>query len=187
MSETFAALSSADLRHVGFMSENLVYTALTERMTVPIFNNFTAEVARWMMPRAPFTLAQSRDLVWDVVEAMQRGTHVTLVIADRCGGEFLGCVALHGIGLAAPEIGIWLKTGAQGRGIGREALGALLAWYQKRWRPEYYVYPADVRNLPSCRLAQKMGGRIARRYEIPNEAGRLLRVAEFHIPPVIVR
>ena len=182
-----AALPLADLRHVGFMSENLVYTALTERMTVPIFNNFTAEVTRWMMPCAPFTLAQARDLVLDTIEAMKRGSHVALAVLDRCGGDFLGCIALNGVGTAAPEIGIWLKSEAQGRGIGREALGALLAWYQKRRSPEYYVYPADVRNLPSCRLAQKMGGRIARRYEISNEAGRLLRVAEFHIPPVIVR
>ncbi|MDO5297271.1 MAG: GNAT family N-acetyltransferase [bacterium] len=187
MSGRGVALAALDLRRVGFMSERLVYTALTERQIMPIFQNFTAEVTRWMMPRAPYSLAEARDLVLDTLQAMQRGDHLTLAISSRKNGEFLGCIALNGVGAEVPEIGVWLKLGAQGQGYGREALGSLLAWYQKRFRPEYYVYPADVRNLASCHLAQSLDGRIQRRYEAVSEAGTALRVAEFHIPPVIVR
>ena len=169
------------------MSKNLVYTSLTERQIVPIFTCFSAEVARWMMPRAPYTLAQARDLVLDTVEAMALGGHIALAILSRGSVEFLGSVALNGVGQHAPEIGIWLKAEAQGHGWGRETLGALMAWYQKRYRPDYYVYPADVRNLPSCYLARKMGGSVARRYETVSQDGILLRVAEFRIPPVVVR
>lgn len=181
------APSSLNLCQVGFMSARLVYLALNQRFVVPIFEHFTAAVTRFMVPRAPHTLGEARDMVADTLDAMRAGHHLTLAVCSRQQGEFLGCLALNGVGTSNPEVGIWLKGTAQGQGVGTEALGSLLAWYQKHFVAEGYIYPADRRNVASCRLAQRLGGRLVRRYLEPSQHGYALDVAEFMIPPVRVR
>ena len=179
--------ASLNLCQVGFMSARLVFLSLGHRFVVPVFDHFTAEVTRYMVPRPPRTLGEARDMVADTVDAMRVGHHLSLAVCSRNQGEFLGCLALNGIGTPTPELGIWLKGTAQGQGIATEALGSLLAWYQKHYSVDGYVYPADCRNLASCRLAQRLGGRLARRYMERSLNGYDLQVAEFWIPPVRVK
>ncbi len=173
-----------DLRHVAYMSRRLLYLALTPRQTWQVFLHFNAEVAYFMMPAPARTLMEARDLVLDTVEVMARGGMLTVSIHDRVSGEFLGATALNGIGSPTPELGVWLKREAWGHSYGREAIGAIMAWYQREHTPEYYLYPVDGRNRASVRIAQYFGGQALKYYRTTNAVGRELQVAEFHIPPL---
>ncbi len=173
-----------DLRHVAYMSRRLLYLALTSKQTWQVFLHFNAEVAFFMMPAPARTLMEARDLVLDTVEAMAKGGMLTVSIHDRRSGEFLGATALNDIGSPTPELGVWLKREAWGHGYGREAVGAIMAWYQREHTPEHYLYPVDSRNLASVRIAQYFGGQACDNYWTANAVGRELHAIVFHIPPL---
>ena len=56
---------------------------------------------------------------------MEQGNMLELVILTQ-EGEFIGSMEAFGIKEKTPEIGLWLKRSAHGKGYGYEALKGLL-------------------------------------------------------------
>ncbi|WP_255683798.1 GNAT family N-acetyltransferase [Alitabrizicola rongguiensis] len=87
-------------------------------------------------------------------------------ICDRTSGEFLGHTGIframrgHGADFdGAPEAGWVLARAAQGRGIGTEAVRAMLAWVDASDHAGALVAQIDHGNAASLALAARMGFR----------------------------
>lgn len=76
-------------------------------------------------------------------------------------GAQIGQVALcHGPQFPEPELGWFLFDGFEGQGLATEAAAALLGWALGPRGLKTAVSYIDAGNLPSARLAQRLGGRI---------------------------
>ena len=101
-------------------------------------------------------------------------------VRARDSGRFVGQVGfadyrrdiLPGLG-DQPEMGWMLAPWAHGQGFGREAVEGALAWADRAWGTRNTVCFIQDGNLPSLRLAQKVGFR---------ETGR----STYHGKPVIL-
>ncbi|WP_127142530.1 GNAT family N-acetyltransferase [Pelagibacterium montanilacus] len=84
-----------------------------------------------------------------------------LMIEDRAGAEVLGQVAVNaGPLFPEHELGWFVYAAAEGRGIAFEAASAMLGWARDTARSATLVSYIDPDNLRSCRLAERLGGRL---------------------------
>ena len=111
---------------------------------------------------------------------MARGNMLELVILTH-GGEFLGSMEAFGLREKTPELGLWLKRAAQGRGYAQEAMRALLDALNARGAYPYYLYEVDVRNLPSIHLVEKFRFEKGGYEEITTQSGKLLKLQTYHV------
>jgi RimJ/RimL family protein N-acetyltransferase len=86
---------------------------------------------------------------------------VFFVVRVRPALEFLGMTGLHKITSVEPEAGIWIKESRHGYGYGREAVAAVITFAACDLGKRAIIYPAVERNVPSRRLAESLGGKIA--------------------------
>jgi RimJ/RimL family protein N-acetyltransferase len=86
------------------------------------------------------------------------------VIRDRVSGDFLGEVGFHNLRRDIvpsfddrPELGFGLVPRAHGKGLGTEAARAALAWADRAWAGGETVCMIAPENVPSLRIAKKLG------------------------------
>lgn len=111
--------------------------------------------------------------------AARAGTDLHFVARLIETGEFLGLLGLHRLTGNRPEIGIWIRTEAQGRGYGHEMVTALVRRASNRYSPAHFRYPVALENRPSRRIAERLGGTIVGRYRTQKYDGVI-----YAIPPI---
>ena len=93
-------------------------------------------------------------------EPFAPGAWFQLGIADRDSNVLIGDIGVH---VAADgghaEIGFTLRASAQGRGLGSEAVRAVVDLLLDRVKLPRVVAITDARNLPSVRLLERVGMR----------------------------
>ena len=157
---------------------------ISERDTWQVFENFTAEVTRYMVPQPSDRVADTIQFIRRSLAGMARGENLQLVIIDKASGEFLGGCGLHGKGTPrTPELGIWLKVAAHGNGYGREAITALVQWAEQNLLYDYLIYPVDKDNIPSRKIPQTLGGEIFEETICPRQDGSILNIVIYRIYP----
>ncbi len=104
-------------------------------------------------------------------------------MVNKADGSFLGCAGLHHPNTKTPELGIWLKKSAHGQGFGKEAMTALKKWADANVTYDYILYPVDEKNTASRRIAESLGGKIAREYDEINMSGAKHHLVEYRIYP----
>jgi RimJ/RimL family protein N-acetyltransferase len=133
-------------------------TLRTERLTLrpPSLDDAPAfvltmgayDVARWMTPIPwPFTLSMARDWLAEVI-APQSNRAMFIIEQD---GLMVGGVTI------SPELGFGIKRSHWGRGIGTEAVRAVLGWYFTSSEQDGITCAAQINNVASLRLQQKLG------------------------------
>ena len=169
---------------VTISSGRILLRPISERDTWQVFENFTADVARFMVPQPPECVQDTIQFIRHAVAGMERGENLQLVIVDKTSGEFLGCCGLHGHGTPrTPELGIWLKVAAHGNGYGQEAIAALVSWAERHLVYDYLVYPVDRENHPSRKIPQALGGEIFGEMICRRQDGGRLDVVIYRIYP----
>lgn len=143
--------------------------------------NFTAEITRYMWPSAPKTQEEINQHVLLKQSQMRNGEEISMIITDKKLGEFLGYASVHQVNSKTPELGIWLKAGAQGHHYGYEAIQLLYDWAKQNLKFEHLKYPVSKDNLPSRKLAEKLGGYIGDEYIKISESGNELDEVEYWI------
>mgnify|MGYP001827681740 CR=1 FL=1 len=162
----------------------LLLRPITERDTWQIFDNFTTEVTRYMVPQPSNRVGDTIQFIRRALAGMERGENLQFVIVDKASGEFLGCCGLHGQGTPrTPELGIWLKGAAQGNGYGKEAITALVAWADQHLSYDYLTYPVDRNNIPSRKIPQALGGEIFEETLCAKQNGGFLDAVIYRIYP----
>ena len=88
-----------------------------------IFREFTEDVTTYMIPSPAKSIDETRSFIADSINGIEAGYNLQFVIVSKTTEEFLGNCGLHGENkVKTPELGIWLKKAAHGKGYGREAI-----------------------------------------------------------------
>ena len=157
---------------------------ISERDTWQVFENFTDEVTRYMVPQPSDRVEDTVQFIRRSLAAMERGENLQLVIVDKASAEFLGGCGLHVKGAPrTPELGIWLKAAAHGSGYGKEAVTALVQWAEQNLLYDYLIYPVDRDNIPSRKIPEALGGEIFEETICSRQDGENLNILIYRIYP----
>jgi RimJ/RimL family protein N-acetyltransferase len=174
----------ANRRALVIASTRVKLVALADEDTWEIYRNFTAEIARYMMPAPAADISETRAFVAAALLGLDLGDDLHFVIFKRNDGTFLGVCGLHGTGPAAePELGIWLRKAAHGNRYGLEAIRVLRDWASRHLYFERLIYPVDRRNVPSLKIAEALGGRVIGEKKVMSMSGVELDEVVYGIPP----
>jgi len=153
-----------DLSKVSIESERLVLKPISRNYGRDIFAGFDEQVTRFLVHEPNESLEQVDDFLAKSIQSAKDGTDLDLAITTK-DGEFLGIGSLHHVDSREPEIGLWLKTAAQGRGFGSELAFAIAEWAVDNLDLDHLQYRADAKNVRSWKIAEKLvqkyGGRFA--------------------------
>ncbi|MBR4283892.1 MAG: GNAT family N-acetyltransferase [Anaerotignum sp.] len=112
------------------------------------------ELARAEHPEIPYT--SNAPLVW--ADLISEDDLLTCSILQRDTGVFCGFCQLQHIFSATPELGIDLLPAYQHSGIAAEILPLFLVQAKKILQNEYFYSKIKKANIPSQKLAEKIGG-----------------------------
>lgn len=174
--------SPAEAATLTLFSPRLILEPLSKAHREEVFASFTPEVARYMYPAPARDISETDSFIAEADEDRRSGRGLQFALRSREDGSFLGCLGLHAVDSPLPEVGLWLRREAWGRGLGSEAAGCLLQWARSRLPARFYRYPADRRNLASCAVARKEGGLPYREYRCQGLGGNDLDQIEYLLP-----
>ena len=164
--------STPDLRSLVIESTRVRLVTLSGAYAEEIYQNFTAEITRFMMPAPPSDISETHAFISSAQQGLDRGDDLHVVICRQGSGEFLGICGLHERrGPAELELGIWVKKAAHGNRYGLEAMRALRDWVEGHVDFERLIYPVDRRNIPSRKIAEALGGTIIEEKKVMSLSG----------------
>ena len=171
-----------DLLSLTLESDLIKLLVINSEFENDIFREFTEEVTTYMIPSPAVSIEETRDFIAASRRSIEAGYNFQFVIVSKTTGEFLGNCGLHGENKTkTPELGIWLKKDAHGKGYGREAVCTLVNWSKKNINLDYFIYPVDRRNTPSCKIPESLGGKIIKEYQTETLIGKILDLVVFKI------
>ena len=174
--------SQLDLLSLILKSDRLQLLIIDNRFENDIFHEFTEEVTTYMIPSPAENIEQTRNFIATSIRGIKSGYNLQFVVVSKTTGEFLGNCGLHGENKTkTPEIGIWLKKNAHGKGYGREAVNTLVNWSSNNIDLDYFIYPVDRRNIPSRKIPESLGGQIFREYHETTSIGKTLDIVVYKI------
>ncbi len=100
-------------------------------------------------------LSDATALAWDDLLSED---HLTCSILTKASGVFCGFCQLQWISNPAPELGIDLLSECQNQGVAPEVLPAFLLQAKKLLHNDYFYSKIKRNNIPSQKLAEKIGG-----------------------------
>lgn len=172
-----------NLLNIKIQTDRLSLLPIEMKYVPDIFREFTSEITTYMSPTPPANISETEDFITSSAEGLKSGNNLQLVILDRETQEFLGCAGLHEVDGDHPEMGVWLKKSAHGKGFGREAMTAIKKWADENLDYKYILYPVVAKNIPSRKIPESLGGTIAREYDEKIQGGNLHHFVEFRILP----
>ena len=174
-------IAKTDLTNLILISDRLKLLPLTMEYAQPMCQHFTPEVTRYMWPSAPKIHEDVNQYIKSQQHQMKYGNELAMVIVTKHTAEFLGHVCIHQAHSQTPELGIWLKSDAQGHRYGYEALNLLKQWAKLNLQYHHLKYPVDKKNVPSRKLAESLGGYVGDEYIKISESGNELDEVEYWI------
>jgi RimJ/RimL family protein N-acetyltransferase len=143
-----------------------------------------AEIPRWTRVPTPYTRDHAVEFVERSARTWKQGTDAPFVIVDATTGELLGAIGVHRLDGEddGPEVGYWLKREARGRGVATRALRLVTDW-ACRERGFRLLLQADVRNLPSRRVAEKARFQLVAERAAPPGCGECETMAVYELTP----
>ena len=119
------------------------------------------QIQRWTTVPSPYLLEHAEQFACDYApNAWATGDAAVFGVTDRSSGELLASVGLHfdrGRDDGIAEIGYWTAAAARSRGITTEAVAAVCAWGFNSCGVQRLEWYAEVGNVPSRRVAEKVG------------------------------
>ncbi len=141
-----------------------------------VFSCITPKITRFMRWEAPSSLAEFKAERQVRLQSESR-TVLSLVVRRDDTLECLGMAAIEEIASGSPEIGLWLKQSAHGRGYGREVVGAVVAWASRTLEAPHFLYPVAAENVASRRIAESLGGEVIDRRTTPQYEALVYAIA----------
>ncbi len=163
-------------------TENLLLRPLSLEYKEDIFREFTAEIAKYMCPQPAKEISETVAFIEKSQNELSAGTDLVVVMLKKNTEEFLGTGGVHKIKTPHPELGVWIKKSAHGRGYGKEAMHALKNWADKNLEYEYIRYPVAKENIASRKIPESLGGKLIREYFGKRSDGEEMLEVEYHIP-----
>lgn len=161
-------------------TERLSIRPFSKSFLKDYYQEFTDEITKYQYPDSFPDIETADTVLSGFARDMERGEMLELVILAK-DGRFLGSMEVFGLKGATPEIGLWIKSSAHGAGYGYEALRGLLDHLNAAKTYEYYIYEADVKNIPSIRLVAKFHAEKEGCEDITTESGKELTLQTYHV------
>ncbi|TDS64306.1 GNAT family N-acetyltransferase [Myroides indicus] len=140
-----------------WQSFRLIFTPITEEHQTDLMKNLTRDVTRYLS----FDLIPNPLFIKLYVQSSEteyaRGAAIVLAIKDKKTNEFLGSCGIHDINEESAELGLWLKSEAQGKGLGVEIVHTLLKIAKDECKVKCAVYSVEKDNSASHVIAEKVG------------------------------
>lgn len=162
-------------------TERLILKPIRLEYADKIFPEFTDEVTKFMFPNTPSDISETQEYINGSMKKIKKGTDIAVSIFDKSTGEFFGGGGLHRLDTPTPELGIWIKKGAHGKKIGREAVAGLKRWADENLKYEYLRYPVAVENIASRKIPESLGGIVAREFVGKKQNGEEMNEVEYRI------
>ncbi len=173
-----------ELLQLEIPTSRLLLQTISMKYKEDIFREFNQQITTYMYTNPPKNISDTEDFINDSLLEIKKGENLVLVILNKNSFKFLGCTGIHEINSNEPELGIWLKKSAHGKGYGLETIIGLKTWAEKNLDFQHLVYCADKANIPSRRIPEKLGGKIIREYKKTNLSGKVLNILEYVLPKV---
>ncbi|MDQ6728629.1 MAG: GNAT family N-acetyltransferase [Actinomycetota bacterium] len=141
------------------------------------------EISRFTALPAPYEWHHAAEWIAGAPEAWRSGASTPMVVVDATTGDLLGACGLLEMNGDRAEIGYWVKRQMRGRGVATRAVLLVTTWGLADLGLSLIELLADVRNVPSRRVAEKAG--YSREGEVPPPArcaGRCTRMIRFVRP-----
>ena len=168
------------MSEISLKTERLSIMPFSNLYLKPYYEEFTNEITKYQYPDIFSDIETADEVIAGFVSDMEQGNMLEMVLLAQ-DGEFLGSIEVFGLKEETPEIGLWLKKGAQGAGFGYEALKGMIDQLNITKRYQYYIYEADIRNIASIRLAEKFEFEKGDYEEIMTESGKTLKLQCYRI------
>ena len=182
--DTFNFLTSRpDLLSLAIEGDRIRLIAISNEFKGDIFQEFTNEITTYMFPSPSENIGGTQDFIVTSRRDIEAGNNLQFVVVSKTTEEFLGNCGLHGQGqVRKPELGIWLKKNAHGKGYGREAVHTLVNWSKNNIDFDYFIYPVDRRNTASRKIPESLDGQIVEDYQVKTPTGKILDLVVYKIP-----
>lgn len=170
-----------DFSKVKIETERLFLVPLSLKYAQDIFEEFTPEVTRYMFPKSPEKIQDTIDYINEWSVKMRNGEGWVGTVLKKDNLEFLGGIGLHNTQSRVFEFGIWIKKSAHGNKYGQEAVAGVKKWAEENLDFDYFIYPADINNISSRKIAEVLGGVSHRQYNKKTPSGKILNMIEYRI------
>jgi RimJ/RimL family protein N-acetyltransferase len=144
-----------------------------------IFACISSAITRFMAWEPPPTQAAFEEIWRAWPDAMEHESEFHFVARFRDDSRFLGIIGVHAALSGTPELGIWLRSDAQGNGLGGELIGSVIRWASEALPVRYFEYPVAEENTASRRIAEAYGGQVREYRSHPK-----YRSVVYRIPPM---
>jgi RimJ/RimL family protein N-acetyltransferase len=162
-------------------TERLKLVPLSMQWKMDCFREFNADITTYMQWGPPKDPSVVEENIKKSLDELKNGVGLHLVILKKDTDEFLGRVGIEESNTRHPEIGLWLKKSAHGKGYGREAAAAVKQWADEQMDYEYIVYPVDRDNIQSRKIPELLGGKVHESYDKKTNDGRTLHTVVYRI------
>lgn len=163
--------------------ERIMLCSVTEHDIDSVFNYFNEDIIRYMMPAINRSIEGTRTFITSSIDKMRNGIELVCSIRAASSNEFLGICGIHETkDPMRPELGVWVKKDAHGNGYGKEAIQTLFSWMKQHIEFDKALYPVDKDNIPSCKIPESLGGKVASRETKISGEGYSLNKLNYEIP-----
>lgn len=140
-----------------------------------LFDAITPAVARFMAWELPASRSSLRARLESVAQDPAAGG-INLVVRRLDDEACLGRTGIEDPLAECPEVGLWLRESAHGRGYGTEVVRALVGWAGVELGKAAFTYPVAIGNVASRRIAERLGGRVVASRSGPKYASVVYRI-----------
>ncbi len=161
-------------------TERLNIIPFTEEYLNDYYKESTDNITRFQFPDSFTSIEQAKKRYENLVLDMREGKTLATIITSK-DNEFIGKFDVYGLQEKSPELGLWLKEAAHGKGYGTEVMKAMLQYLNSTKKYSSYIYEADERNTASINLVKKFNGCEEGFIELKTDSGKELFLKQFII------
>ena len=146
------------------------------------YNGFNMKITKYQWPDPFHNIEDARALLTIFLNEMQTGETLFYSVLSN-DGAFIGSVEVHGLSCDCPELGVWIIESEQNKGYAYEALNMVLNYVYTTHHKTKFYYEADIRNIGSLKLLQKIGEKYEiikqELEEVVTESGKELKLQRY--------
>jgi [ribosomal protein S5]-alanine N-acetyltransferase len=148
-----------------------------------VYREFDRDITQFVYSEPNRNLEQAQDFIRAARQASIDQTALHLMILTQDTQEFVGMCGIFPLNSNTPEMGIWIKKACQKQGYGREAIAALIDWYDRQIRNRKLLYKVDRLNFPSHKIIRSLGGELIGAEQATNKSGKVLNLLVYRCLP----
>ncbi len=137
-------------------TQRLIIERLSLKYIEEIFKEFTDEVTQYLRASTPKNIQEEIDRVERSKEKSKKWIEMNFTVSDK-QWDFIWCCGVMQLDTVTPEIGLWMKQSARGKGYGKEMVRTLIDRMVRTRDFEYIIYRVHIDNIWSRKIVEHLG------------------------------